>query len=343
MRTIPDISHYQKVSWAKFKPEVLIVKATEGTIYADNTLSQNIKESRKRDISIGAYHFAQGGDAKKEAEWFLKNASDLDFLVCDFEIPHPDPVGWCKTFCDRVAKAGKPVLLYMNDSTALKYDWSPCRYPFWIARYKYPGGDSRDDGKPDSKYAPKSNWLLWQFTSNGKMDGITGRVDLNQAKDEFFEFIKTKPSYSQNTTMTYFGQRDPRWAQVKLGNTQRTVAQVGCTTCTLSDATSWFKIERDPGILAQTLTYTTDALIVWTSLPTVGLKLKQRFFGHQKALIAAALKDPNTTVSLNVDSGAHWVFALNSLPFNKYWVHDPYYDRKTVYGGVVGGAIVSKA
>lgn len=140
----------------------------------------------------------------------------------------------------------------------------------------------------------------------------------------------------------YYGQRNPKWSQVKLGKTNRTIGQVGCTTCTLSDATSYFKIEKTPDVLARTLDYTPDALILWGSLPKVGLRLKQRFVGYRKDIIEAGLKDPNTTVSLNVDGGAHWVFALRSLGFGKYWVHDPWYDRKSIYGGVVGGAVITR-
>ena len=142
--------------------------------------------------------------------------------------------------------------------------------------------------------------------------------------------------------MNLFGQRDPKWANVKLGKTNRTIGQVGCTTCTLSDASSYFGIERKPDYLAKTLDYTPDALILWGSLPKVGLKLTQRFYGYRKDIIAAALKDPNTTVSLNVDGGAHWVFALKELGFGKYWVHDPWYNRKSIYGGVIGGAIITR-
>lgn len=149
--------------------------------------------------------------------------------------------------------------------------------------------------------------------------------------------------------MYYFGQRNPQWSWVKLGKTNRTIGQVGCTTCTLSDASSYFKNEKRPDLLAKTLDYTPDALILWGSLPKVGLKLKTRFYGNSwngvptKTIIEEALKNPDTTVSLNVDGGAHWVFALKSLGFGKYWVHDPWYDRKSIYGGVVGGAIITKS
>ena len=142
--------------------------------------------------------------------------------------------------------------------------------------------------------------------------------------------------------MTYYGQRDPRWATVKLGKTNRTLAQVGCTTCCIADASSWFRMERRPDTLARTLDYTADALILWGSLSKIGLKLTLRFKGYNPAVIAEALKNPDKTVALNVDRGGHWVFALRDLGFGKYWVHDPWSNSKKVYGGVVGGAVISK-
>lgn len=142
--------------------------------------------------------------------------------------------------------------------------------------------------------------------------------------------------------MNYFGQRDPRWANVKVGKTQRTLASIGCTTCCIADASSWFKIERRPDTLAKTLDYTADALIIWASLAKVGLKMARRFYRYDRILIADALKDPKKTVALNVDRGGHWVFALRELGFGRYWVHDPWYDRKSIYGGVVGGAVITK-
>jgi hypothetical protein len=144
--------------------------------------------------------------------------------------------------------------------------------------------------------------------------------------------------------MIFFGQRDLRWSFVKLGKTNRTIGQVGCTTCTLSDASSYFGIEKRPDTLAHTLDYTPDALIIWGSLPKVGLKLVKRFYASEPlSTVLGALKDNKTTVSLNVDNGSHWVFALRYLGFGKYWVSDPWTNSKKIYGGVVGGAIITKA
>lgn len=143
--------------------------------------------------------------------------------------------------------------------------------------------------------------------------------------------------------MNFFGQRRPEWANVKLGKTNRTIAQVGCTTCCVAMASSYYGCEKNPPSLASKLDYTADALILWGSIEReTCFKLLTRFYGLKKDVIADGLKDPAKTVILNVANGGHWVFALKSLPFNQYWVYDPWNDRKTVYGGVVGGAVFLK-
>lgn len=144
--------------------------------------------------------------------------------------------------------------------------------------------------------------------------------------------------------MNYFGQRDPRWSGVHLGKSKRTVYTDGCTTSTIADASSYFGFERNPGQLAGgLLSYTLEGYILWESIPlALNFKLFKRSRFYDKPAILDGLKDPNKTVSLNVDGGRHWVFALSALPFNKFWVHDPWTNSKKVYGGVVGSAIMIK-
>ena len=194
MRTIPDISHYQSVDWNKFKPEILIQKCTESTSYVDPTFAENKKEAVKRGILFGAYHFCRGGDAVGEAEYFLKNAGDCDFYACDWEINHDKPVAWCRAFCDRVALSGKPVLIYLNEATVNDYDWTPLtQYPLWVAKYW------RNDGSVgiEPKIGKWGEWTLWQYTSNGAIDGISGRVDLNLVKDNFLKIPMNKDFVEQ--------------------------------------------------------------------------------------------------------------------------------------------------
>jgi len=55
----------------------------------------------------------------------------------------------------------------------LKYDSSLNRYTKWIANYGSNNGLPRSDWRPDSSFE------MWQYSSKGKIPGISGNVDLN--------------------------------------------------------------------------------------------------------------------------------------------------------------------
>ena len=185
MRII-DLSHWNKVNdWTKLKNDFIIHKCTEGATYLDPTYNE------RKDKIQASYHFANGGDPIKEADWFIKNSNE-PMLILDWEINHKTPTEWCKKFIDRVKeKTGKDCWFYTNNARARKYQF-PGKFK-WIARYKYAGGDPRDNGEPDIDYEPLADWDLWQFTSNGKVEGIEGRVDINIAKPEFENYLKNEP------------------------------------------------------------------------------------------------------------------------------------------------------
>jgi GH25 family lysozyme M1 (1,4-beta-N-acetylmuramidase) len=173
-----DLSHWNKVTdWSKIKTDFIIQKCTQGTGYLDPTYKE------RKDKIYGSYHFADGGDAIKEADWYLKNCGN-EQLVLDWEIEHADPVGWCKKFIGRLKEKGRTCWLYTNDARATKYAW-PEDWTYWIARYGV------NDGTQSKEPAFK-NWSVWQYTSRGKIAGIDGYVDLNIAKQLNKEVMCTK-------------------------------------------------------------------------------------------------------------------------------------------------------
>ncbi len=94
MTKIIDVSHWQGVvDWLKmFKDGVrfALIKATEGSengsAFIDDQLKNNAINGHKAGVKMGAYHFARFisvEDAKKEADWYLKNIDGLPL-----ELPH---------------------------------------------------------------------------------------------------------------------------------------------------------------------------------------------------------------------------------------------------------------
>lgn len=182
-----DISRYQKdVDFKKLKVGFVIAKATQGTSWVDPYYYKNQKGCRDNGILFGSYHFADGGDAKKEADWFVKNVGLMqegEILVLDWEINQSNYDVWCRIFLDRCFElTGVRPLLYTNEARA-KMNWSVVvegNYGLWVARYYLNTGYKPPLVSPSSGQWPF--WAIWQYTSRGKVDGITGYVDMNYTK-----------------------------------------------------------------------------------------------------------------------------------------------------------------
>ena len=185
---IIDISHWNgTIDFSKVKKdgyEAVIMKCTQGVAMFDNTFAKNKANARKAGLLCGFYHFANGGDVAKEADWFMKNVGELqegELLVLDFEIDIAKPAEWCKAWLDRVSsKMGFKPLLYSNEARIKAIDFkivSDADYGLWIAKY----GDN--DDKAEANEVPNTDewkfYAIWQFSSTGKVSGISGRVDLN--------------------------------------------------------------------------------------------------------------------------------------------------------------------
>ena len=78
-------------------------------------------------------------------------------------------------FLDYCQAKGYGVGIYCNLSWWNNYidDSLKKKYQFWIARY------GKNTGKIDPQYKPNVGEVIWQFTSKGKVDGVSGYVDLN--------------------------------------------------------------------------------------------------------------------------------------------------------------------
>lgn len=140
-------------------------------------------------------------------------------------------------------------------------------------------------------------------------------------------------------------QRDEQWKNVTIGNTNVTLGNKGCTITCVAMSSSWFGELKTPKQLAKELKFTDQALLIWSSIGNLfkNFQFEWRFYTYDQTRIDEALKNPGKTLLLNVDKGAHWVHALNRVPFMKtFWVADPWDGKKKFYSGVVGGAILVK-
>lgn len=141
--------------------------------------------------------------------------------------------------------------------------------------------------------------------------------------------------------MQSFSQRDPKWSQKRLGDSQLTMGRFGCTTTAIADLSTYFGDNLNPGQMVQKIKYL-QGLVVWASCVFKTFKFERREYGRYDARILAALRNPDTAVILQVNKGAHWVVATGYDSVEKVFkIADPWFgDRSTMkrYGDSITGA-----
>ena len=205
-----DTASYQAgLDPAKVPMDFNIVKATQGTTYINPDFKRMANATLDAGHLLGVYHYASGGDAKAEADFFLKVAADYigkAILCLDWEKDQnakfgKSDVDWCKTFCDRVfEKTGIRCFVYMSKSVCHAHYWGPVakEYPLWCAQYATMGRT----GYQEDPWTDQNGWGAWdspaifQYSSGGQLSGWSGRLDLDKAymtADEWLAYAGQEP------------------------------------------------------------------------------------------------------------------------------------------------------
>ena len=177
-----DLSHHQgAINWEqvekKNRPQFIFFKVTEGNNLTDTKYAEHIQKARELNIPCGAYHFfGYQSDGKTQAKHFIRNAKlqkgDLH-PVLDVEFTkrtkraRMNIAKEIKAFCMEVYKQFKVYpIIYCNQSYYKTYLAKSFKdFNFWICDYRK---------------EPKMNWVFWQHTDKGKINGINGSVDKNR-------------------------------------------------------------------------------------------------------------------------------------------------------------------
>lgn len=189
-----DVSHYQHtINWkdvAKSQiPKYAYMKATEGTSIVDDTYAYNIKEARKHGIKAGSYHFFRPEkDPAEQYKNFINTIKikEQDLLpIVDIEtfrgIPSHEVFHQrILTFCKLLTKAfnGQKPIIYTGKNFYEQH-LASCqelqKYKFMIAAYQ--------DNEPVLSDGKK--YLIWQYSSKGRINGIKGNVDRSRFVEHF--------------------------------------------------------------------------------------------------------------------------------------------------------------
>ena len=144
-------------------------------------------------------------------------------------------------------------------------------------------------------------------------------------------------------------QRDKRWANDKLGNSNLTIGQDGCTATCLAMVNNDFGANCTPLDVAEHKDwFTPQGLILWYKLNLKFAVFQERVRSFKPQEISHALNDHNKRVMLELllpRNTKHWVIAQANSGSSTYQIRDPWDGTlcsSTKYGPVVGYAIFNK-
>lgn len=180
---IIDISKWNgDINFDALKPEVafVIARASCGSD-KDVKIDEYAKAMNDRGIKFGVYCYSYAGTeakAKDEAQKIVKYASAYNplFYVMDAEETKITNAA-IKAFANELrAQGAKRIGCYVAHNHYKDYAYDSLRSLFdftWIPRY------GKNTGTISGSTKPAYLCDLWQYTSEGKIAGINGHVDMN--------------------------------------------------------------------------------------------------------------------------------------------------------------------
>lgn len=184
-----DISSWQTgIDLTAVPADFVIIKATEGTGYVNPDCDRAYQQAKQAGKLRGVYHYANGGNATAEADYFLANIEGYikDAILClDWESQNNALCGtggpartWISNWCKRIVeKTGVKPLIYA--SASLYNEVSGIGdYGLWIAQY----ADNSETGYQDTPWNEGAyDCAIRQYSSHGRLSGWNGNLDLNKA------------------------------------------------------------------------------------------------------------------------------------------------------------------
>lgn len=180
--------------------DFVIIKATEGVTgslanpaYYNPSYKTWANQALAQGKLVGFYHYANGGDPIKEADWFyyaIKDYKGRAVACLDWEgqgnptFETGTDVAWCKKFLDRLAsKFGGTPLIYTSKNVTNEFEWSSVAkdYPLWGAEYPNYDPIYGYQSDPWQSSRPWGAWgkypLIFQYTGTGVLQK-NGGIDM---------------------------------------------------------------------------------------------------------------------------------------------------------------------
>lgn len=218
---VVDVSYVQSktIDWAKVKAAGIsgaIVRCgyrgygSSAALKEDSMFLNHIQGAYKAGLKVGIYFFTEAineAEGRAEARFALaqlkKSGVKITYPIAvdteNISASNPTPranssklsvanrTAAIKGFCEEIKKNGYEPMIYASTSWLNnQLNMSKLPYKVWVAQY-------------NTSVTYKGSYIMWQYTSTGKVNGISGVVDKNHS---YYALGNAKPMTPTTTTKT---------------------------------------------------------------------------------------------------------------------------------------------
>lgn len=191
-------SHNGIIDWQKVKGNVdaAVIRlgyrgySIKGPLARDSRYTQNREDCERLGIPFSLYFFpcsTTDEEAEEEADFIIGECKRMNFVLPVFldseiaetkyhsgradKLSKADRTHFLQIICEKLQGAGIPAGIYASISWLRnQLDLSQLPFSIWVAEW----GSKLTFDKKEGKC------VLWQYTSNGSVPGISGKVDLSR-------------------------------------------------------------------------------------------------------------------------------------------------------------------
>lgn len=209
-----DVSTWQgKINWKKVKESGVTFAMIRvgfrgmdsGKIVLDNQFKNNMAGALANNINVGVYFFSMAKnaqEAREEAAWVYSMIKDYDItypVAIDTEIFNRNRLAGVSystltnnalEFSKYIKSKGYTPMIYSYMKALTDY-FDTAKFSgqrIWLAQY-------------NDKVTYKGKYHMWQYTSDGSVPGISGRVDMNVAYFSVTNDVTKKSTVNGITNM----------------------------------------------------------------------------------------------------------------------------------------------